>query len=153
MRRMRDFIDRLDQRFIALMHRFGHKAHRVALGLLFIWYGLLKQFGVKTTTSVLAHTIYYGDPDTMVLVLGWWEVAIGVCLIWHRLARVALLLMLIRLPGTLLALILKADVCWVHFPFAPTPEGQYLFKDIVVLTAAMVIGGTIRPVRVERVLH
>lgn len=153
MRQLLELIDRLDQAFIALMHGYGHRAHRVALGLLFIWYGLLKQFGVKTTTSILAHTIYFGEPDTMVLLLGWWEVAIGVCLVWLPLARVALLLMAIRLPGTVLALILKADVCWVHFPFAPTPEGQYLFKDIVVLTAAMVIGGTIRHVKVDRVLH
>lgn len=141
---MRRLVDRFDRFIAAWMHRWGHMAHRVALGVLFIWYGLLKQFGVKTTTSILAHTVYFGDPDAMVLILGWWEVAIGVCLLFHPLVRVALLLMAIRLPGTMLALVLKTDVCWVQFPFAPTPEGQYLIKDIVVLTAAMVIGGTVR---------
>jgi len=89
----------------------------------------------------------------MVLILGWWEVAIGLCLIVHRLVRVGILLMAIRLPGTLFAFVFKADVCWVHFPFAPTQEGQYLIKDLVAFTAALVIGGTIRPRPGDKVLH
>lgn len=150
---LRPLVHHFDHFVTAWMHRYGHRMHRYAMGVLFVWYGLLKQFGVTTTTSILAHTIYFGDPDTMVLILGWWEVAIGVCLLWHPLARVALALLAIRLPGTLLALILKADVCWVHFPFAPTQEGQYLIKDLVAFTAALVIGGTIRPRPHDKVLH
>ena len=40
-------------------------------------------------------------------------------------------------------LFVKADVCW-HEPFVPTVQGQYLIKDVVLITAAMVIGGTLR---------
>ena len=50
----------------------------------------------------------------------------------------------IRLPGTLLALALRTDVCFVEFPFVPSPEGQYLVKDFLLFGAALVIGGTIR---------
>ncbi len=136
------------------MEAYGHVAHRVGLGVLFVWFGLLKPFGYKTTTSLLAHTIYFGDPDVMVPILGWWEVAIGLCLLIRPLNRLGLMLLTIRLPGTLLAFILLPDVCFTDGnPLIPTPEGQYLVKDLVLFTAAMIIGGTLREERAPRVFH
>ncbi len=131
----------VDQWLMALFLRYGHWLHRVSLGVLFIWFGLLKPLGHKTTTSILAHTIYWGEPANMVVMLGWWEVAIGVCLLFRPLVRVAVLLLMIRLPGVLLAFVLKPDVCFFSFPFAPTPEGQYLIKDLVIFIATLAIVG------------
>ena len=132
----------VDQWLMALFLRYGHWLHRVSLGVLFIWFGLLKPLGHKTTTSILAHTIYWGEPANMVVMLGWWEVAIGVCLLFRPLVRVAVLLLIIRLPGVLLAFVLKPEVCFFSFPFAPTPEGQYLIKDLVILIATLAIVGS-----------
>lgn len=137
-------VKKFDQRLIALFLRYGHWLHRVLLGVLFVWFGLLKPLGHKTTTSILAHTIYWGDPEIMVLMLGWWEVAIGVCLLIRPLIRVAMLLLIIRLPGVILAFVLKPEVCFFSFPFVPTPEGQYLIKDLVMFVAALAIVGSTR---------
>lgn len=126
------------------MHAAGHPLHRITLALFFIWLGLLKQFGYKTGSSLLAHTIYFGSPDIMVPILGWWEVAIGLAMLSPGTVRLSILLLAVRLPGTLLALILKSDVCFQHVPLVPTPEGQYLIKDLMLFSAAMVIGGTMR---------
>jgi hypothetical protein len=60
----------LDRRLIALFRRHGHQLHRISLGVLYVWFGLLKPLGHTTTTSLLAHTIYWGDPDRMVRLLG-----------------------------------------------------------------------------------
>lgn len=139
-----DKFKQFDQWLIALFVRYAHWVHRNSLGILFIWFGLLKPLGHKTTTSILAHTVYWGDPDTVVLALGWWEVAIGVCLLIRPLVRIAILLLVIRLPGVLLAFILKPEVCFYAFPFAPTPEGQYLIKDLVVFIATLAIAGGLR---------
>jgi uncharacterized membrane protein YkgB len=138
-----DNIKKIDQLVFSFLHRYGHWIHRMSLGLLFIWFGLLKPLGHKTTTSLLAHTVYWGDPETMVLILGWWEVTIGVCIIFRPLIRLALLLLIIRLPGIILAFILKTDVCFYEFPFAPTPEGQFLIKDLVIFVAALAIAGSL----------
>lgn len=135
---------KFDQWLITLFLRYAHWLHRNSLGVLFIWFGLLKPLGHKTTTSILAHTVYWGDPDIVVLALGWWEVAIGVCLLIRPLVRVAILLLVIRLPGVILAFILKPEVCFYSFPFAPTPEGQYLIKDLVVFIATLAIAGGLR---------
>lgn len=150
---MHPALNRIDRRIGLWMHAYGHVTHRVALAMLFIWFGLLKPFGYKTTTSLLAHTIYLGSPEVMVPILGWWEVAIGVCLLFRPLIRLGLLLLIIRLPGTLLAFFLMPEICFHDSVFVPTPEGQYLIKDLVLFTAAMIIGGTVRKERAPRVLH
>jgi uncharacterized membrane protein YkgB len=117
----------------------AHTVHHVSLGVLFVWLGTLKQFGHETTTSLLAHTVYWGEPATVVRILGLWEVAIGAALLvpsWHR---AAVMLILVRLPGTVLALILLPDVTFITVPFVPSPEGQYLLKDLALFGAALVI--------------
>lgn len=139
----------LDRRIAGWMGGVGHPAHEICLGVFFAWLGALKLFGHPTGSSLLAHTIYIGSPEVMVRVLGGWEVAIGLLLLWPRTMRLAILLLFLRLPGTLLALLLKPDVCWVSFPFVPTPEGQYLIKDFFLFGAAMVIGSHV-PDRTRR---
>lgn len=136
-------IQKIDTTLIRVFQRYGHRAHRVSLGILFVWFGLLKPLGHETTTSLLAHTIYWGDPEVMVLVLGWWEVVIGVCLLTRSLIRVAVFLLVIRLPGILLAFVLEPETLFVTFPFAPTPEGQYLIKDLTLFLATLAIAGSL----------
>ena len=144
---------RMDRAIAGWMERWGHMLHRVALAALFIWFGTLKIVGLKTTTSIVAHTIWWGSPDVVLPILGVVEILIGLCLFWRRLIRVALFLLLLRLPGTVLALILLPDICFVQVPFAPTPEGQYLLKDLAIFTAAIVIGGTVGMERPEGHYH
>lgn len=141
---MHPTLKRIDRKIEGWLYVMGHTTHGVTLGLIFMWFGLLKVFGVKTATSILAQTIYFGDPDTMVRILGGWECAIGICLVFHSLHRVALLLLLIRLPGTILALILKPEVCFEVAPWIPSIQGQYIIKDLMLFSAAAVMGGYVR---------
>lgn len=133
-----------DRRLAGWMEQWGHRIHRLTFATVFLWFGTLKVAGYKSATSLIAHTVYFASPEIVVPILGFWEVAIGICLVIHPLTRVGLLLLAIRLPGTLLALILRADVCFVQFPLVPSLEGQYLVKDFLLFGAALVIGGTIR---------
>lgn len=133
-----------DRKLSDWMERWGHRIHRLTLALVFLWFGTLKVAGYKSATSLIAHTVYFSTPEKIVPILGWWEIAIGLCLAFHPLLRVALFLLALRLPGTLLALILKVDVCFVEFPWVPSVEGQYLIKDFLLFGAALVLGGTIR---------
>ena len=134
-------IHKIDEKLILFFKRYGHMLHRFSIAILFIWFGLLKPFGHETTTTLIAHTIYFGDPETMVKVLGWWEVGIGLTSMVRKLVRIAFALIVIRLPFILLAFILMPDVCYVHFPFALTLEGQYLIKDLTLFAATIAIAG------------
>ncbi|MDX1681995.1 MAG: hypothetical protein R3336_02635 [Phycisphaeraceae bacterium] len=137
-------LDDWDRRITWWMERWGHPLHRYSLALIFIWFGSLKLLGFKSATSVIAKTVYLGDPAVTVPVLGGWELLIGITLAYHRWVRVALPLLGLRLIGTALAMALQPEVCFGENWLAPTIQGQYLIKDLLLFSAAMVIGGTVR---------
>jgi len=137
-------LDLIDRTVARWMHRIGHPLHRISLAVVFIWFGMIKVFGYKSATSLIADTVYIGSPERTVPILGVWEALIGVCLLSRPLIRVALFLLGVRLIGTSLALIFQADVCFGGHPLVPTPQGQYLIKDLMLFSAAMVIGGSVR---------
>jgi hypothetical protein len=49
-----------------------------------------------------------------------------------------------QMPGTALPLVLLPHVCFTHFPYALTLEGQYIIKNLTLISAAIVVGGTVR---------
>jgi hypothetical protein len=46
--------------------------------------------------------------------------------------------------GTMTPLILFPAETFVIFPFVPTFEGQYIIKNLVLISAGLVIGSTVR---------
>jgi hypothetical protein len=70
-----------------------------------------------------------------------WEVAIGVCFLYKPLVRWGVVLLFLHMPGTLLPLITLRDETFVRFPFALSLEGQYIIKNLVLITAGIVLGG------------
>ncbi len=134
----------LDKRIAAWMRRHGHLLLRVSLGVTFIWFGILKPFGISPAADLVAKTVYWFPPEVFVPILGWWEVAIGVGLLFRPLIRVALGLLFLQMPGTMLPLVLLPAVCFTQVPYAPTLEGQYIIKNLVLISAAIVVGGTVR---------
>jgi len=117
------------------------------MGSIFIWFGLLKSFGHSPVNDLVARTVYWFAPEFFIPILGWWEVAIGVCFLFHRLLRAAVFLLFLQVGGTFLPLIVLPDVCFQEFPFVLTIEGQYIVKNLLIISAAIVLGGTVRPSR------
>jgi len=137
-------LHRLDRAVAGWMAAHGVRSLRISLGLIFIWFGALKPLGLSPATDLVTRTVYWVDPSWFVPLLGWWEVAIGLCLLIRPLVRLAILLLVLQMPGTFLPLVLLPDVCWRHAPYAPTIEGQYIIKNLVLICAALVVGGTAR---------
>lgn len=77
-------------------------------------------------------------------VLAGWECLIGIGLLTGRLLRATLLLLAVQMVGTMTPLVLFPGETFTQFPFAPTLEGQYIIKNLVLIGAAMVVGGTVR---------
>ncbi|MHC4946846.1 MAG: hypothetical protein ACYTG1_01095 [Planctomycetota bacterium] len=99
------WLNKTDLRISRWMARWGPPCLRVSLGIVFIWFGLLKPLGMSPAEELVARTVYWFDPAVFVPLLGWWEVAIGVCLIVRPLVRLAILLLLLQMPGTALPLV------------------------------------------------
>lgn len=133
----------LDHRIAGWMSRHGVLYLRIALAIVFIWFGGLKLFGVSPANDLVTKTVVWFDPKWFIPVLGVWEVLIGLFMLWRPTIRVSIALLALQMPGTFLPLILLRETCFTHFPWAPTLEGQYIIKNLVLIAAAIVIGGTV----------
>ena len=58
--------------------------------------------------------------------------------------RATLLLLAMQMIGTLTPLVLFPAEVFTRIPYAPTLEGQYIIKNLVLVSAAIVIGATVR---------
>ena len=144
MNNMKDNIDSLDQHIVDWMYKYGMLVLRISLAVVFIWFGALKPLGISPVEELVKRTVYWLPPDLFLSLLGFWEVAIGVCLLFRPFIRAAILLLFLQMPGTMLPLILLPDVCFTNFPFGLTLEGQYIIKNLILISAGLVIGGTVR---------
>ncbi len=141
---MSTWFDRRDEQIAAWMDKWGLRLLRYSLGVVFIWFGILKPLGVSPAAELVERTVYWFPPNVFIPVLGWWEVLIGVCMLWRPLIRVSILLLMLQMPGTMLPLVLLPDVCFTHIPWGLTLEGQYIIKNLALVSAALVVGGTVR---------
>lgn len=138
-------LDRFDHRLSTLLGHVGIAALRIAVALVFIWFGGLKLFeGLSPAEDLVKATVYWVNPDVFFPILGVWEVLIGIGLLWRPFVRGALFLLALQMPGTFLPLVLLPEVCFTAFPFGLTMEGQYIVKNLVIIAAALVVGSTVR---------
>ncbi len=140
-------LKRIDQRIIAFMRNRRITALRVSLAIIFVWFGILKPLGLSPAEPlVLATTSWLPllEPRAWLLVIGWWEVAIGVLFLVPSMTRLALGLLLSQLVGTFMPLFLLPEVTFQagHLPYAPTTEGQYIIKNLLIIAAALAVGGS-----------
>lgn len=144
----------LDKNITDWMARHGITLLRVSLGVVFLWFGVLKFFpGVSPAQSLAARTIdilTFGmvPASVSVPVLALWECAIGIGLITNLFMRATLLLLFVQMMGTVTPIFLFPNEVFTVLPYAPTLEGQYIIKNIVLVSAGLVIGATVRGGRV-----
>jgi uncharacterized membrane protein YphA (DoxX/SURF4 family) len=147
---LRVAIDRIDARITAWMARYGVVLLRVSLGAVFLWFGILKFFPGLSPAQELAtrtmDTLTFGrlSPNVSMLILATWESLIGIGLILGLFMRATLLLLFLQMLGAVTPLVLYPSRVFTHIPYAPTLEGQYIVKNIVLVSAGIVIGATVR---------
>ncbi|MBX9717927.1 MAG: hypothetical protein K2X36_03685, partial [Microbacteriaceae bacterium] len=136
-------LERFDRLVVWTMDAFGIRFARLALGVVFIWFGALKLIGeLSPAYDLIAATIYWLTPEIIIPLIGLWEVAIGVAFLFPPLTRLALLLLIPQMPATFLPLVLLPAVTFTVVPWGLTLEGQYIVKNLVIIACALIIGGT-----------
>lgn len=139
-----------DVRVTRWMAQYGLTLLRFSVGIVFLWFGFLKFFPNLSPAEDLAartiETLTFGivQPELSLPVLATWEVLIGIGLVTGRFMRITLLLLFVQMLGTITPLFLFPAETFTQFPYAPTLEGQYIIKNIVLVSAAIVIGATVR---------
>jgi uncharacterized membrane protein YphA (DoxX/SURF4 family) len=150
METVRASVDRLEIQLTEWMARNAIALLRVSLGIVFFWFGALKFFpGLSPAEDLAARTISmltFGivQPNISLPVLAAWECAIGLGLITGRCLRATLVLLFAQMAGTVLPLFFFPKETWSHLPYAATLEGQYIIKNVVLVSAGLVIGATVR---------
>ena len=143
-------LEPLDIRITSWMAKHGVTLTRIALGIVFLWFGALKLIpGASPAEDLATRTItrLTGGRITAGLalhLLAAWEVLIGLGLLSGVWLRVTLLLLFVQMLGTLLPLAYYPHETFTRFPYAPTLEGQYIIKNLVLIAAAIVVGATVR---------
>jgi len=126
--------------------RIGVPLLRISLGVVFLWFGMLKILDVSPVSGLVAKTIYWFDPDVVVPALGAVEVFVGLCLLAGRLMRLALPLLVLQMAGTFLVLVFLPDLAFRDGnPLLLTVEGEFVVKNLVLLSAGLVIGSRLAP--------
>ena len=142
-------LDRIDRAIAGFMRRWGVLALRLSLGIVFVWFGILKPLGLSPAEPLVKATVLWlpiFSPGSWLIIIGWWEVAIGVTFLFQRTLRVAIGLLFLQMVGTFMPLVLLPEVTFQtgRIPYALTMEGQYILKNLLIISAALVIGGTAR---------
>ncbi|HET9344051.1 MAG TPA: DoxX family protein [Candidatus Eremiobacteraceae bacterium] len=150
MKAAKGFFQRADAAITRWMARSGLTLLRVSLGIVFLWFGALKFFPHMSPAETLAGktigVLSFGHigPSVSLPILAVWECLIGVGLLTGAVPRLTLLLLYAQMIGTLLPLFFFPKETFSVIPFAPTLEGQYIIKNIVLISAGIVIGATVR---------
>lgn len=136
---VRDGLHRLDRTLEAWCGRYGVSALRLSLAMVFFWFGIVKPFGVSPANPVVRTGIFFLPFDVFFPMLGWWEAAVGVGLLFRRTLRFAVYLMVFQMLGTMIPLFSAPAMTFSTVPFVPTEVGAYIIKNWVILSGGLVV--------------
>ncbi|NQV29915.1 MAG: DoxX family membrane protein [Candidatus Marinimicrobia bacterium] len=146
-----------DKKITLFMQEYGILFLRISLGIIFFWFGFLKFFsGLSPADQIATQTISvltFGmlKPSVSLIILAIWETVIGIGLMTGKFLRIILLLLFTQMLGTLTPLLIFPAETFTQFPYAPTLEGQYIIKNLVLISAGLVVGATVRGGRIIEV--
>lgn len=131
----------IDTRILRVLERAALPMLRVSLGIVFLWFGGLKITGETPVSEMVANTVYWFDPSWFVPLLGVFEVAVGLGLLFGRALRLVLALFVFQMLGTFLVVVVQPEVAFQNSnPLLLTAEGEFVVKNLVLLSAGLLIG-------------
>ena len=91
---------------------------RIPLFIIFFWFGILKVLKMSPATELIIDTVFWMpilSAETWAIVIGYWEMAIGICFLNKKTTLIAVILMFLQMttPIMLMLLLMKT----VHILF------------------------------------
>lgn len=154
-----NFLAPLDRGIINAFKAIGLPVARLALCIIFFWFGVLKVIGASPANPLVADLFYASMPAFMnmsveqfIFYLGLYEMAVGLAFLVPRLERLAIFLLLPHLIVTAAPLVLLKTVTW-QSAFIPTLEGQYIIKNLLIIATAIGIAAHLEPLHPRAKKH
>jgi putative oxidoreductase len=134
--------DTLTRRLSIRLRRLSPNLLRLSLAAVFIWFGALKITGTSPVERLVLDTVPGVDGSWFVPLLGGFEIALGIGLLLGGYPLVVTA-MVLHLAGTFTVMVTQPELAFqAGNPLLLTTEGEFVLKNLVLLTAALVIGAT-----------
>lgn len=147
---MRIYLEQFDSWFIYLFRRLSMPFARLALFIVFFWFGILKIIGTSPANPLVMDlmntTLPFMTWDTFIILFAIYEMIIGISFLFPKLARLSIALLIPHMIMTILPLFLLSDMTWQGF-LTPTIEGQYIIKNLVIIALAMGVAAHLHPMK------
>lgn len=139
---------RIDHEIIHFLRRAFVPVARFAVFVVYVWFGFLKLVGLSPA-GPLVHdlfnaTIHFMSFNTFFMLFAAFEVLIGILFLIPRATRIVIPLLFLHMVTTLLPLFLLPHEVWSGF-LVPTLEGQYILKNLVIISVAIGIAAQVHP--------
>jgi uncharacterized membrane protein YkgB len=118
---------------------------RISVGVIYLWFGALKLFpGFSPAESLAIETIHkltFGliDAALEIKLLATWECILGASLIIGKWMKPTLLLFFVHMICTFAPLFFFPDQTFRYLPYGLSLVGQYIIKNIVIVSAGLVL--------------
>jgi uncharacterized membrane protein YkgB len=123
------------------MEKHSVNLMRYALAIVYIWFGTLKIFGMSPAGELVEQTVFWFKPEIFIPALGFVEVCIGIGFIFKKLIPATIIILLFHMAATFVPLFILPKICFDSFPYCPTLVGQYIIKNLVLISGAFCVAG------------
>ncbi len=141
-------IVRLDARIIHALRRLHKPLSRLALFVVFFWFGALKVFAESPANPLVQELLLKTLPgvpfQSFIIFLGCFEMVLGILFLIRGLERLAIVVLLAHMLTTVIPLFVLPHLTWGGF-LMPTLEGQYIIKNIVIIALGIGIAAELHP--------
>jgi len=134
---------RIDQLIVQLLNKIWRPLAKISIFIIFFYFGFLKVVGLSPANplveALLSKTLPFIPFSFFIKFFGLFEMLIGLVFVIPKIERLAILLLMIHMVIVALPLILLPQITWQKF-LVPTLEGQYIIKNLAIISLALAIG-------------
>jgi uncharacterized membrane protein YkgB len=143
----------VDRTVIDFFRRMFLPFARIALFVVFFWFGILKVFDLSPASplaeALTAQTVGLQYFDILFKGLSLVECLIGILFLVPKATRIVIPLLLIHMAVVSAPLVLVPSHVWTGF-LVPTLEGQYIIKNLVIIAVAIGIAAQTKPLTTKK---
>lgn len=138
---------KIDKYIIKFLNRIWNSLARISIFIIFFYFGLLKVLGFSPANPLVEDLfqkiLNFISFDYFIVFFGLFEMFIGLTFVIPKIERLAIFLLMVHMFTTFLPLIFLPQITWQKF-LVPTLEGQYIIKNLVIISLALVIGAHLK---------
>lgn len=131
----------IDNKLTTLSSKYGNLLLKLSIGMIYIWFGVLKFFPGLSPAEKLAGdtlstlTLHMIDQEYLIWILAAMELAIGLGLVLWPKSKALIFVVFIHMMGTLTPMFFFPELVFNTPPFGFSIVGQYIMKNFVIISA------------------